>query len=76
MSYNQQIILAPFNYIKSLPSKGVRDILIDSLNVWFQLPERSLQIIKKVVDLLHTSSLLFVFMRPISTIETERMKLR
>ncbi|KAI5795731.1 putative geranylgeranyl pyrophosphate synthase, partial [Geopyxis carbonaria] len=53
------IVLAPFNYIKSLPSKGVRDILIDSLNVWFQLPENSLQIIKKVVDLLHTSSLLF-----------------
>ncbi|KAI9841642.1 MAG: hypothetical protein M1837_000489 [Sclerophora amabilis] len=57
----EDIIFAPFKYIKSLPSKGVRDILIDALDVWFRIPKRSLNIIKEVVDLLHTSSLMFVF---------------
>lgn len=56
----EQIILAPFNYIKSMPSKGVREKLIDSLNIWFQIPEESLKIIKDIVGLLHTASLMCV----------------
>ena len=35
-------------------------MLIDALDVWLQIPEGSLNIIKKVVDLLHTSSLMLV----------------
>jgi hypothetical protein len=54
-----QVIMAPYIYIKSLPGKGIRDILIDALNVWLQVPERQLGIIKKVVELLHTSSLMY-----------------
>lgn len=53
-----QVILAPFTYIQSMPSKGVRDRLIDSLNIWLQVPEEPLQIIRNVVHLLHTSSLM------------------
>lgn len=56
---DSQIVLAPYKYIKSLPAKGVRDILINALDVWLQVPERSLDIIKEVVDLLHTSSLMY-----------------
>lgn len=51
--------MAPYQYIKSLPGKGVRDMLIDALNVWLQVPQYQLDIIKKVVELLHTSSLMF-----------------
>lgn len=43
-----------------MPSKGVREKLIDSLNIWFQIPEESLKVIKDIVDLLHTSSLMCV----------------
>lgn len=53
-------MLAPFKYVKSLPAKGVRDVLIDALNVWLRASERSLDIIKTVVDLLHTSSLMLM----------------
>lgn len=53
-------MLAPYLYIKSLPGKGIRDILIDALNIWLQVPEKDLVIIKKVVELLHTSSLMCV----------------
>ncbi|KAF2839697.1 terpenoid synthase, partial [Patellaria atrata CBS 101060] len=52
-------ILAPFRYINSPPSKGVKDVLIDALNAWHHVPEGSLETIKSVVDLLHTSSLTF-----------------
>jgi geranylgeranyl pyrophosphate synthase len=55
----QEVVLAPFKYIESLPSKGVRNILIDALNVWFKVPEASCNIIREVVALLHTSSLMF-----------------
>ncbi|KAG2414728.1 hypothetical protein HFD88_003920 [Aspergillus terreus] len=53
------IVLAPFKYIKSMPSKGVREKLIDALNWWFKVPQPELEIIQNVVDLLHTSSLMF-----------------
>ncbi|KAG9229806.1 isoprenoid synthase domain-containing protein [Amylocarpus encephaloides] len=55
----QEVVLAPFKYIESLPSKGVRNILIDALNVWFKVPDVSFNIIREVVALLHTSSLMF-----------------
>ena len=53
-----KIVLAPFKYIECLPSKGVRNILIDALNVWFKVPEASCNTIREVVALLHTSSLM------------------
>ncbi|KAK4120553.1 terpenoid synthase [Parathielavia appendiculata] len=49
---------APFNYVRSLPSKGVRDTLADALNLWVRLPERTLTQIKEVVGDLHTASLM------------------
>ncbi|KAF1829994.1 terpenoid synthase [Decorospora gaudefroyi] len=58
-SIPDDIVMAPYLYIKSLPGKGVRDMLIDALNIWLQVPQYQLGIIKKVVELLHTSSLMF-----------------
>ncbi|GES63959.1 gibberellin cluster-GGPP-synthase [Aspergillus terreus] len=56
---SSHIVLAPFKYIKSMPSKGAREKLIDALNWWFKVPQPELEIIQNVVDLLHTSSLMF-----------------
>lgn len=55
---SKQIVLGPFKYIESLPSKGVRNILIDALGVWFKVPEESQLVIRGIVALLHTSSLM------------------
>ena len=51
-------LLAPCNYIESLPSKGFRMSLIEALNVWLQVPEKELKVIKKVVEMLHNASLM------------------
>lgn len=50
--------LAPINYINSLPSKGVRSILIDALNQWFKVPPDSLRTISDMVNQLHNASLI------------------
>ncbi|CAJ0550029.1 Ff.00g099590.m01.CDS01 [Fusarium sp. VM40] len=55
----KEITLAPYKYIERLPSKGVRNILIDALNIWFKVPETSSDIIREVTTLLHSSSLMF-----------------
>ncbi|PVH95144.1 geranylgeranyl pyrophosphate synthetase [Periconia macrospinosa] len=55
---SSEALLAPCNYIKSLPSKSVRRVLIDAFNVWLEVPFVSLEVIKRVVDDLHTSSLI------------------
>lgn len=49
---------APFEYISTLPSKGVRNTFIDSLNVWLEVPEASLETIKALVGTLHDASLM------------------
>lgn len=55
-----QIVLQPQHYLESMPSKGVRNSVIDGLEMWYQVPERSLAIIREIVNLLHTSSLMLV----------------
>ena len=42
----------------SLPGKGVRSRVIDALNVWFGVPESSIIIIKRIIDLLHQASIM------------------
>ncbi|OLN87486.1 Fusicoccadiene synthase 2 [Colletotrichum chlorophyti] len=50
--------VAPFKYIASLPSKGIRDTFIDALNWWLAVPEDSLRSIKTIISMLHDSSLM------------------
>lgn len=52
------MILQPQNYIDWLPSKGIRDSIIDALEIWYRVPEKSLGAIREVVGLLHSSSLM------------------
>ena len=53
-----QVIDGPSQYIQSLPGKGIRNKVIDTLNLWFAVPEPSIQVIKKIIDLLHQASLM------------------
>ncbi|KAK2771238.1 geranylgeranyl pyrophosphate synthase [Colletotrichum kahawae] len=41
-----------------MPSKGVRSSLIDAMNQWCQVPSTQLAVVKRVIDLLHNSSLI------------------
>ncbi|KAH7055784.1 polyprenyl synthetase [Macrophomina phaseolina] len=53
------IVLAPYKYLTSLPSKGIRDIFIAALNWWLEVPEDTLTSIKAVIGMLHQSSLMY-----------------
>ncbi|KAL8972381.1 MAG: hypothetical protein Q9183_000583 [Haloplaca sp. 2 TL-2023] len=54
-----QVVLEPYRYLTSLPSKGFRDQAIDSLNTWLKVPTKSANMIKKVIKMLHSASLMF-----------------
>lgn len=55
---DQSALNAPCDYIRSLPSKNVRKILIDSFNIWFQLPDDLTSTVVQVINDLHNSSLI------------------
>lgn len=54
----EKILCGPFNYIFGHPGKGQRSYLIAALNRWLKIPDESLQIITRVIEMLHTASLL------------------
>ncbi|EHA21645.1 hypothetical protein ASPNIDRAFT_129626 [Aspergillus niger ATCC 1015] len=51
-------LLAPAEYIASLPSKGVREAFIDALNVWLALPDHFVSVMKSIAKTLHNASLM------------------
>ena len=53
-----QIILQPYQYIDMMPSKGIRNAVIDALEIWYHVPEDSLAVIREIVNTLHSSSLM------------------
>ena len=55
---SESAILAPHEYVSSMPSKGVRTALIDSLNVWMEVEPKQLDCVKDVIKMLHNSSLI------------------
>ena len=50
--------MAPFDYISSLPSKGVRDKLVNALNVWIDASDTVLDSVKAIVGDVHNLSLM------------------
>ncbi|KAI9701342.1 MAG: geranylgeranyl pyrophosphate synthetase [Bogoriella megaspora] len=56
----ERILSAPFKYLDEHPGKNIRSQLIHAFNKWLKVPEGSLEVIKKVVGMLHTASLLYV----------------
>ncbi|KAF3908575.1 hypothetical protein ABW21_db0208578 [Orbilia brochopaga] len=57
-SLPDEIVLDPFQYIKSLPSKKIRNYAIDALDIWYRAPQSSVDTIINVVDILHSASLM------------------
>ncbi|KAK7418726.1 geranylgeranyl pyrophosphate synthetase [Neonectria punicea] len=49
---------SPYEYVLTLPSKGIREKFIDALNVWFRAPVDKTNAIKEVIAMLHDSSLI------------------
>jgi ophiobolin F synthase len=56
---SDDVVLQPYRYLDSLPSKGFRDQAIDSLNKWLKVSPKSAKQIKEVVKMLHGSSLMY-----------------
>ncbi|KAI1175872.1 isoprenoid synthase domain-containing protein [Nemania sp. FL0916] len=54
----EDTVLEPYEYITSLPSKGVRNAMIDGLETWYNVPEESLAAIRDIIGLLHNASLM------------------
>jgi len=51
-------LLEPFTYLLQHPGKEIRSKLIDAFDIWLNVPKVELKIIKEVIEMLHTSSLL------------------
>jgi len=46
------------DYLLDFPGKGIRGQLIEVFNQWLKVPSEKLSLIQRVVELLHTASLL------------------
>jgi geranylgeranyl diphosphate synthase type 3 len=53
-----QALLEPFKYITSNPGKEIRGKLIEAFNIWLNVPPKRLQVIAKIVNMLHAASLM------------------
>lgn len=53
-----RVITGPFEYLNGQRGKDFRSLLIDAFNVWLDVSPASLEVITKVVGMLHTASLL------------------
>ena len=56
----EKIVLGPYDYMEDHPGKDIRKQFISAFNAWLRVPKQSLEIITRVVTMLHTASLLFV----------------
>lgn len=54
----ERVVRGPYNYVTSHPGKDFRAQVIGAFNTWLEVPTTSLEIITKVVGMLHESSLL------------------
>lgn len=53
-----QAILGPYLYLCEHPGKEIRSKLIDAFDHWLRVPGEKLSIIRRVIEMLHTASLL------------------
>ena len=53
-----KVVLAPYEYLLVHPGKDIRSRSIVAFNAFLRVPEESLKVIKRVVGMLHTASLL------------------
>ena len=55
-----QVLIEPYTYLAAVPGKEVRSALIEAFNLWMHVAEADIAVVKKVVGMLHTASLLCV----------------
>ncbi|KAI0009824.1 isoprenoid synthase domain-containing protein [Xylariaceae sp. FL0662B] len=54
----EKVVMGPFDYLFAHPGKDFRAFLVNAFNAWLEVPPESLDVITKVVGMLHTASLL------------------
>lgn len=52
-------LMEPFSYITSTPGKDFRGGMMQAFNAWLQVPQPKLQVIGRVIAMLHNASLLY-----------------
>lgn len=57
-SQKEKIIMGPYDYLFAHPGKDIRAALIKAFDAFLHVPHHSLEVITRVVGMLHTSSLL------------------
>jgi geranylgeranyl diphosphate synthase type 3 len=50
--------LEPYTYLSQIPGKEIRSKLIEAFNLWLNVPEDDLVVVKRIVRMLHNASLL------------------
>ncbi|KAJ4359366.1 geranylgeranyl pyrophosphate synthetase [Ascochyta clinopodiicola] len=54
----ERILLGPYDYLWGHPGKDIRSQCIAAFNLWLKVPHERLEVITRVVGMLHTASLL------------------
>ncbi|KAG6333137.1 hypothetical protein ID866_5951 [Astraeus odoratus] len=55
---SETVILEPYTYTTSKPGKEIRTLLIEAFNQWLSVPRDQLDVISRVVRMLHSASLM------------------
>ncbi|KIK77660.1 hypothetical protein PAXRUDRAFT_834931 [Paxillus rubicundulus Ve08.2h10] len=55
---SESVLLEPYKYITSKPGKEIRSLLIEAFNIWLDVPRPQLDVISRVVRMLHSASLM------------------
>lgn len=55
----ERILLGPYDYLYGHPGKDIRSQCIAAFNLWLKVPPARLEVITRVVGMLHTASLLY-----------------
>ncbi|KAL2148335.1 hypothetical protein VTH82DRAFT_2255 [Thermothelomyces myriococcoides] len=53
-----KVLKGPFDYLNGHPGKDFRSALVKAFDAWLEVPPESLDVITRVVSMLHTASLL------------------
>ncbi|KAL2264705.1 hypothetical protein VTJ83DRAFT_7215 [Remersonia thermophila] len=54
----ERVLTAPYDYLNGNPGKDFRSSLVRAFDAWLEVPHDSLEVITRVVSMLHTASLL------------------
>lgn len=54
----EKVLTGPYDYLNQHPGKDFRSQLVKAFDAWLEVPPESLEVITKVVGMLHTASLL------------------